>query len=85
MFLDCGEHGRDRVARVVNCFLYNILPFKELVRNQLTLVSLQMREYARNGVINRVRRPVADTRQVNCLDRANDLLYESLLDSCHLT
>ena len=32
-FLDCGEHGREQVAQVVNCFLHDVLLLKELVRN----------------------------------------------------
>ena len=84
-FLDCGEHSRDWVAQVVNCFLNNLLLFKELVRNQLTVVFLHMCEYYRHGVVYGVRRPVADIRQMRCLDCANDFLYKSLFQSRHLT
>ena len=51
--------------------------------NQLTVVFLKVRKYARNGVINGVCGPVADIRQICSLDRANDLLHEILFHSCH--
>ena len=36
--LDCGEHGCDRVAWVVNSLLDDVLPFKDLVSHQLAVV-----------------------------------------------
>ena len=54
-FLDFREHGRDRVARVVNRFIKNFLPLKELLRHQVTVVLLHMRDYARQGVVYGVR------------------------------
>ena len=50
-FLDCGEHGRDWFSRVVNCLLDNVFLFKELVRHQLTVVVLHIREYACHSII----------------------------------
>ena len=44
-----------------------------------------MREYARPSVVYEVRRPVADIRQISCLEHANDLLYDRLFHSRHLT
>ena len=44
-----------------------------------------MCEDARHGVIYQVFRPVADIHQVSCLDRANNVLDNSLLHSRHLT
>ena len=71
-FLNCGELDQNWVARVVNVFFQDVLPFKELVRHQLT-------------VINRVRCPVVDIFQLRCLYRAKTLLDESLFHSHHLT
>ena len=84
-FLNCGKHSRDRVAQVVNCFLHDVLSFKELVRYQPIVVLFQMSEYARHSAITRVCRHVADIWQVSCLDCAKDLLEESLLHSLNLT
>ena len=50
-FLECGEHSCDWVARVVNHFINNVLPFKDIKRHQLTVVFLKMHEYARDSVI----------------------------------
>ena len=76
-FLDYREHSCDLVALVVNCFPNNVLPFKELMRHQLTVVFLQMREYARHGVVYGVCRPVADIRQISFLNCANDFFTRS--------
>ena len=61
-FLNCGEHSRYWVVLVVICPLDDVLPFKEIVRHQMTVVVLQMHEYARQGVIYGVCCPVADFR-----------------------
>ena len=60
--LDCGEQGHDRVARVVISLPDNVLPFHNLVWHQLTVVFLKERKYARHGVVNQVRGPVAVIR-----------------------
>ena len=39
-FLNCGEHGCNWVAWVLNRLLGNVLRFQELVRHQLTVVVL---------------------------------------------
>ena len=83
-FLDCGEHGRNWVVRVVNCLLGDVLPFKYLVRHQLTVVVLQMCEYACHGVVYGVCCPVADICQISFLGRANNLLDKILLHPCYL-
>ena len=40
-FLDCGEHGCDRVPRVLICLLDDVLPFQKLVRHQQTVCFLE--------------------------------------------
>ena len=52
-FLDCGEYGRDQVARVVICLLEDILPFQKLVQHQLTVVVLKVCKYTLHGVVDR--------------------------------
>ena len=44
-----------------------------------------MCEYSRHGVVDGVCGPVADIRQICLLDRANNLLHESLFRSSQLT
>ena len=61
-FLDYGEHSRDWVARVVIRLIENVLPFQKLVRHQLAVAVLKVREYTRHGVVDRVCGPVADIR-----------------------
>ena len=60
-FLECGEHGCDKVARVVICLLDNVLPFQKLMRHQLTVVVLKLRKLTCHGIVDQVRGPVADT------------------------
>ena len=83
--LDCKELGRDWVPRIVDSFLNNFLPVKKLVRHQLIVVFLQMREYSCHGVIYGVRCPIADILQISYLNCANDFFEKSLFRSCHLT
>ena len=60
-FIYCGEHGREQVVRVVNRLLDNVLPFKDIMRHQLTVVVLKLRKLTCHGIVDQVRGPVADT------------------------
>ena len=73
------------VAQVLNSFPNDVLPFKELVWHQLTVVFLRLRDYACHGVVYGVCRPVADICQIIYIDRAKTLLDEILFHSRHLT
>ena len=72
-FIYCGEHGRERVVRVVNRLLDNVLPFKDILRHQLTVVVLQMREYVRHSVVYGVCGPIAYIRQISFLGRSKKI------------
>ena len=68
---------------MIACLLYNVLVLKEFVWKSLPVILLNICEEIGHGVIDWIRRAIADIREIGLLNCGENLLYEGLLDSRH--
>ena len=65
--------------------LGDLLALNKFVGHQLTVFLLEGSEHVRHGVVDGVCHTIENICEIRFLDRGNNLLHESLLDSCHLS